>query len=204
MYTYEQCVEQIIKYSKLSYARGLVTAAGGNVSMRCGNNIIVTASGISLRDTAPENLVTCSMDGKTLACGIPGLKYSKETLLHLKIYNAKPEVNCIIHVHPPYSTGYSVAGHTVPMVTASAQMKVGYLPVVGHFNPGTEELANEIEKAVLAADDVVKCILMKDHGIIAYAAAMSDCFDIAELVEDTARISYIADTVMASRGKGNS
>ena len=202
MQTFEQCVQDVIDYARLSYNRGLVTAAGGNVSARCGDKIIVTASGVSLRDTSKENLVICSMDGEALACAAPNLKPSKETLLHLRIYKAKPMVRCIVHVHPPFATGYSVAGHTVPMVTASAQMKVGYLPVVGHFNPGTEELANDIDKAVREAGDIVKCILMKDHGIISYSATMGDCFDIAELVEDTAHIAYVADTVRAARGQG--
>lgn len=193
MNSFEQCKNEVIYYSKLSYDRGLVTAAGGNVSARFEDKVVITASGISLRDISEENLIICDINGEVLGCPCPGLKPSKETVLHLRIYKAKPNVDSIIHVHPPYSTGYSVHGCSVPIVTASAQMKIKHVPMVPQFNPGTQDLADFVEKTVRESEDYIKCVLLQNHGIIAYEHGLSECFDIAELVEDTAHIAFISD-----------
>ena len=101
----EECKREVVKYSHLLYERGLVTAAGGNVSMRCGDTVIVTASGVSLRDTREDNLILCDQNGKLIVCP-DGLKPSKETIFHLKIYQIRQDVDSVIHVHPAYSVGY--------------------------------------------------------------------------------------------------
>lgn len=194
MKTIEKCKEDVIQYSRLAYDRGLVTAAGGNVSMRCVDQVVITASGVSLRDTSPENLIICDLDGKLLYCPT-GLRPSKETVLHLKIYRSRPDVDSIIHVHPPYSVGYSINDRKIPILTASAIMKVIDVPVAGFARPGSDELSSYVEEAVKSSPENIHAIVLKAHGIIAYEKGMSSCFDIAELVEDTAHIAYISETL---------
>ncbi len=194
MNTLEQCRKEIIQYSRLAYARGLVTAAGGNVSMRCGDQVVITASDVSLRDVSDETLIVCDLDGKLISCP-EGLRPSKETVLHLKVYRARADVTSIIHVHPPYSVGYSINDRKIPVLTASSKMKINDVPVAGYANPGSEELSGYVEKTVKSAPEYIHAIVLKAHGIIAYEKSMSSCFDIAELVEDTAHIAYISETL---------
>ncbi|WP_207746993.1 class II aldolase/adducin family protein [Clostridium sp. 1001283B150225_161107_B6] len=188
----EECKREVVKYSHLLYERGLVTAAGGNVSMRCGDTVIVTASGVSLRDTREDNLILCDQNGKLIVCP-DGLKPSKETIFHLKIYQIRQDVDSVIHVHPAYSVGYSINDRKIPVLTASAKMKVIDVPVVDYANPGTEELASYVEQIVKEAPEDIHAMVLKAHGIIAYEKGMSQCFDTAELVEDTAHIAYVAE-----------
>lgn len=201
----DKCKQDIVKYARLSYERGLVSAAGGNVSMRYQDKIIITGSGVSLRDVTVFDLLVADLSGKVLE-GRVGLKPSKETSLHLKIYNVRADVDSIIHVHPPYATGYSVKGLKVPIITASAKMKLIDVPLVKYANPGSDELANNVEECVKNAPSYIKAIVLESHGIIAYDRDMVNCFDIADLVEDTARIAFIADNLpgagMGSTSRG--
>lgn len=194
MKTVEECKKDIVQYAKLVYERNLVTAAGGNVSMRSGEAVVITASGVSLRDTAEDNLIVCDLEGRLIFCP-EGLKPSKETILHLKVYRARTDVDSIIHVHPPYATGFSIAGRAIPIVTASAKMKVIDVPVAGYADPGSKELSQYVEETVLSAPQNIHAIVLKAHGIIAYEKGMPACFDTAELVEDTAHIAFIAETL---------
>lgn len=193
-----KCKEDIIKYSKLCYERGLVSAAGGNISARCDDVIIMTATGISLRDTDFDNLILCNIDGDVLDQPITDLRPSKEKGLHLQIYKARPDVKSVIHVHPPYVTGYSVCNSSFPLVTVSAEMKLKKLLYIAKMNPGSEELAGMVGNAVSSTEEFVKCIILQNHGIITYDTNMSSCFDIAELVEDTAHIAFISNTLSYS------
>ena len=186
------CKKDVIKYSRLLYERNLITAAGGNVSMRYGDQIVVTASGVSLRDVDFSNLLVCDMDGNVLE-NPAGLKPSKETVLHLKVYKAREDIDSIIHVHPTFSVAYSINDRLIPILTASAKMKIIEVPMAGYANPGTTELSEFVDTTVRGASKDIHAIVLKAHGIIAYEAGMSKCFDIAELVEDTARISYYAE-----------
>lgn len=196
----ETCKRDVIYYSHLLYERGLVTAAGGNVSMRCGDTVVITASGVSLRDVAEENLILCHLDGSLISCP-EGMRPSKETVFHLKIYEIREDVDSVIHVHPAYSVGYSICDRKIPVLTASAQMKVIDVPVIPFANPGTKELAGYVEQAVREAPEKIHAAVLKAHGIIAYEKGMAQCFDIAELVEDTAHIAFVSEMLGQTAAK---
>ena len=115
-------MEELIEISHLCYERNLVSAAGGNVSVRAGAGLLITASGVSLRDVCAEDIIYCSMSGELLVCR-EGLKPSKETPFHLNVYRSRENVNAVIHVHPDYSTLWSLEGTELPLYTASAHMK---------------------------------------------------------------------------------
>lgn len=188
----EKCKKDVVKYSRLLYERGLVTAAGGNVSMRSGNTVVITASGVSLRDVTEENLILCDLNGEIIFCP-DGLRPSKETVFHLKVYQIREDVDSVIHVHPTYSVGYSIQDRKIPVLTASAKMKVIDVPVIPYANPGTQELAAYVEETVKNAPINIHAAVLKAHGIIAYEKGMAQCFDTAELVEDTAHIAFISE-----------
>ena len=64
--SYSDQIENLISYSKLIYQRGLVSAAGGNISARCGRHVLITGSNIPLRAVTPEGLVLCDENGTVL------------------------------------------------------------------------------------------------------------------------------------------
>ena len=188
------CKQEIIKYSHLSYARGLVTAAGGNISMRAGDQAVITASNVSLRDVTEENLIVCDLNGNVLdapAGQIP----SKETIMHLKIFQNRSDIDSVIHVHPPYCIGFSIQNRSIPICTVSAQMKVIDVPMAPCEKPGSKELSDSIEALLKKMPENLHAILLKNHGTIVFEKGMGNCFNTTELVEDTAHIAYISEHI---------
>lgn len=191
---YDSCINDIIKYSHLCYDRRLVTAAGGNVSMRCEDGVLITAKGVSLRDVAVDKIILCDFNGNILK-GDPSLETSKEIAMHTSIYKERSDIDSIIHVHPPFIIGYSINKCNIPMITASAKLKLIEIPVIPYADPGSAELATLVDDAVKKAPGYVKLFALEAHGLIAFDKGMINCFDIAELAEDTANISYISETL---------
>lgn len=184
--------KELAKYSRLCDERRLVGAAGGNLSVRIpGTNLfLVTASGVALRDVSAENLVVMDAEGNVIETP-EGLKASKEAKFHLAIFTARPEVNAVVHVHPPYATVSASAGKAIPQTTVSAKLKLRQGPIVEVADPGSVELTQNVATAMKGADEETTVLLMKRHGLVAFDTTLCGAFNDAELAEDTAKIAYL-------------
>lgn len=186
--------EDIALYSNLLYQRGLVGAAGGNVSIKTGDGILITAGGKSLRNITADEILILDMQGRLIDDGI-GLKPSKEAFLHINIYREKEDVDCVIHVHPVYATSFSVSGRTIPMITATSKLKLIEVPLIQYADPGSEELAAMVHQSICKIPQNISAVILKSHGLIAFSNGIENCFNITELVEETARIAYISGQI---------
>ena len=195
---YISLAKELAHYSRLCDARRLVGAAGGNLSVRIPrmNLFLVTASGVALRDVAPENLVVMDADGKAVETP-QGLKASKEVRFHLAIFADRPEVDAVIHVHPPYTTVFATAGKPIPQTTVSARLKLRQGPIVEVAGPGSVELTQNVATAMKGADEETTVLLMKRHGLVAFDKTLCQAFNDAELAEDTAKIAYLEQLMEA-------
>lgn len=184
--------KKLCNYSQLAYQRGLVSGAGGNISIRIGGseNFLITPSGVSLRCIVPDDLVIIDKRGKKIS-GSPKHKPSKETAMHLAIYNYCLWVNAVIHLHSPYCIGFSMNGKPLSLVTVTAEKNLFGISVVPESYPGSEELAKHVTQKVKEIEPNANLILLVRHGIIAFGKTLEDAFNTAELAEETAKISFI-------------
>ena len=189
---------EIAAFSRLVYDRRLVSAAGGNASARCGDGFLITAGGDSLRDVREDTLILCDLEGRVLEAP-PDRKPSKETPFHAAVYRSRPEVNCMIHGHPVYSTIASSLCQTLPLWTDSARLKLREVPVIAQAPPGSSQLAEYVEEAVSRTYPRAVAYLLADHGILTLGETMQDCFDTAELLEDTAQIAVFRQLLATGR-----
>ena len=187
---YRSEMEDIIRYSGLLYDRNLVSAAGGNVSERCGSDMLITASNAPLREITPDSLVLCDLKGAVIEKN-QHLRPSKETLFHAGVYRVRPEVRCVIHVHPAYSVVWSLQKKPLPLYTESAKLKLIDVPIIPDAAPGSQELAENVVRTVAAAPANITAFLMEGHGILALGRTMQECFHQVELLEDTAKIAVL-------------
>ena len=175
-------------YSRMLYERGLVSAAGGNVSARCGENILITGSNVPLRAAAPHALVLCDERGRPIEKP-EGLRPSKETHFHLEVYRQRPEIQYVIHAHPTFSILWSLRGEKLPLYTVSAKMKLKEVPLIPESAPGSSELAQAVAQALKNSSNETRAFLMQAHGILAMGETMEECFHHIELLEDSAKIA---------------
>ena len=182
--------EELARVSRLSYHRGHVGGTGGNISARIPGEdaVLVTATGISLEDTTPENIVKVTMFAEVCdeACAH---RPSKETGFHCAVFRLREDVGAIVHVHPPYATAFSCLNEPLPLVTISARANLKQVPCVALAPAGSAELRRYVEDGIKAYPGV-RALLMRDHGILALGKDLVTAYNVADLVEDTAKIAF--------------
>ncbi|MDA8218535.1 MAG: class II aldolase/adducin family protein, partial [Dehalococcoidales bacterium] len=121
-------------------------------------------------------------------------KPSKERYFHAAIYRLRPDINALCHLHPPYATAWSVRCADLPLVTITAQAILGRVPCVPTASSGSQELRNYIAKAVEETPGM-KALLMCQHGMVSLGVDLVNAYNLADLLEDSARAAYLALTL---------
>lgn len=183
---------ELARIAILSYQRGLVSGSGGNVSARIPgrNEVLITPTGVSLGMTTVENIVKTDLYATPLG---PATSHrpSKETGFHCAVYRSRPEVNAVVHVHPPHATAFSLKNRELPLVTVSASVNLKLVPCIEVALSGSVELRSYVEQAFVQHPGI-RAVLMRAHGIIAVGADLVSAYNVADLVEDTAKIAYLS------------
>ncbi len=180
----------IVEASRYIHERGLTHGSTGNVSVRVGEDLLVTPTGKSLRSLSPSDLALVGLDGTVRSEAKP----SKEAVLHAAVYRARPEATAVVHTHSPYSTAVScLAGideaDALPPLTAYYAMRVGRLPVLPFYPPGDAGMAAHAGR--VAGD--AHAMLLRNHGPIVASASLDNAIDVLEELEQTARLFLLLD-----------
>lgn len=184
----KQARERVVAVGRRAFELGLQRSTGGNLSLRLdGERLLVKPSGFALLDLTPEALLVCDLDGRVLAgAGKP----TKELASHLAVYTANPGVGAVVHYHPPYATAYAAARVPLPLLTVHAKRKLGAVPLVDPPGEGSPELAAAL--GGLFAGGEAKAALLAEHGVIAAGRDLDQAHNLAELVEESAQVAWLA------------
>ncbi len=185
--------EQVAYFMRRLYRQFLTTTSGGNISCRTADgNIAITASQTDKCEQSPETIAIVAPDGKSLT---PELKPSIETGLHLAVYAARPDIQAIVHAHPPTATFVCAAAeHRLNThLTAEAYAITGDAVRIPYALMGTPELARLVAEQLRHCD----CGLMENHGVIAVGPGLLSAFDKMELLENAAKQTLMSYTLPA-------
>jgi len=191
-----QLKRELAHFSARVVRRGLVVGPGGNTSVRDGGVMWISPSGFALDDIAEEDWVAVD-----LASGQPlraAPRPSSESAMHLAIYRERADVGAIVHTHPPTTIGVISAGHDgIPFMFPDHVAIVGTVPCIDYVVP----CSNDLAEAVIAAlrDPAVNGLLMRNHGLITVGHTLKEAYYRAEVIEDAARVYWIALSVGTPR-----
>ncbi|MGC8873302.1 MAG: class II aldolase/adducin family protein, partial [Chloroflexia bacterium] len=129
------------------YRQGLITASGGNISVRIEGEAAcwITPRGLFKGGLCPDLMVRIDLNGNPLQPEGPAP--SSEWPMHTALYRARPEVRAVVHAHAPYATVLALCGLPFLPVTAEAAL-LGEVPTVPFVMPGTQELARTVAEAL--------------------------------------------------------
>ncbi len=159
---------------------GINQGTSGNISLRHGEGMLVTPTSTPYEAMQPEQIVYMHLDGSH----DPAQRPSSEWRFHRDILKARPEVNAVVHAHPPYSTMLAIMGMEIPpvhyMVACAGGDTIRCAP---YATFGTQELSDH---AVAALEGRLACLL-EHHGMIAVGPSLSKAMWLAVEVETLAR-----------------
>jgi L-fuculose-phosphate aldolase len=184
-----QLRQDIVEVGRRLWTRGFVASNDGNISVRLpGDRLLMTPTGVSKGFMSPEMMVITDLEGKLIA-GEPNRKASSEILMHLMAYRHRPDVNAVVHAHPPLATGFAVAGIALDRaVLAEVVTTLGSIPIAEYGTPSTPELPKSVEPYVKHHDG----ILLANHGALALGKDLFAAYYKMETIEHFARISLVA------------
>ena len=161
-------------------ATGINQGTSGNISLRHGDGMLITPTSTPYETMKPEQIVYMHLDGNH----DPAQRPSSEWRFHRDILKARPEVNAIVHAHPPYSTMLAIMGMEIPPVHYMVAVAGGdTIRCAPYATFGTQELS---EHAVRALEGRQACLL-EHHGMIAVGPTLPKAMWLAVEVETLAR-----------------
>lgn len=193
-------MDALIATAQRCFAVGLQTNAGGNLSARLASRdaIVIKPSGVGFAECTRENLQVVLLDGTILPSGM-ALKPSKDLDFHLDLYRIREDINAIVHCHSPWATGYASAGLEIPCLTVQTIEKIGRMPLIPlSVNAGPQ---TEVEISPVFRDPKIRAAVLANHGTIGVGSTLMAAQYLAEIIEETAHIAFVRDTVMAAHGK---
>ncbi|MGR3455923.1 class II aldolase/adducin family protein [Pseudooceanicola sp.] len=189
MTTEREIRQALVHYSRDSVARGLSNATAGNLSVRHGDGMLITPSGVPPDAMTEEQIAEVAFDGSFRG----NWKPSSEWALHAILYRTRPEAQAIVHAHPTYCVALSVLREAMPpfhyMVASFGGNEV---PCAPYRTFGGQALAEAVAQTM---GTTYRACLMANHGMIALGGSLASAFGLTEKLEVLAHQYQLARTM---------
>jgi ribulose-5-phosphate 4-epimerase/fuculose-1-phosphate aldolase len=177
--------EKISRTAKSLFDRGLTSGSSGNLSVRFGEGWLMTPTGSTFGDLAPERISLLDGNGDLVSGDLP----TKESFLHTAIYRQRPQAGAVVHLHSLHSVAVSCLAdidpeNVLPPITAYYVMKIGRLPLIPYYPPGDLDLAGAVEEKAA----MHRAVMLANHGPVVSGKNLDDAVYAAEELEDTAKL----------------
>ncbi len=186
---------EMAKICRQIYEKGLTYSTGGNVSVRLSEDeFLIKPADFCFGDLKAQDFIIINSAGEVLK-GPKGNRPSSETPMHLAVYRDLDEINAVIHAHSPYTLVFATMGESIEPATTFAEEELGLVPVAPYEEPGTQELAESVAKALKSVEShlsppantpAIACLLEK-HGVLVAGKNLLQTFYALESLETTAR-----------------
>ena len=182
--------QSIVDAARRLDALGLNRGSTGNISLRCGSGMLITPTGMSADESGPDELVWLGFDGSRRG----RLKPSSEWHLHQALYEARPELNAVVHTHATHATALACLRRDLPafhyMVAVAGGDSVRCAP---YRLFGTEALS----QVALQAMQGRKACLLATHGLLSAGSSLREAMKI------TVEIESLCQTYLAALAAGD-
>ncbi len=177
--------KRLVECCHLLYERNLTVSAGGNMSVRIGDNLmLITPSGVNKGLISEDDLVKMDLDGNVLSEGKPSIEHR----FHIGIYKANPGTEAVIHCHPLYCLAIMTRNEGLrSTLTPEGVLLLDEVPVCRYATPGSEELVDAVLEYAEAP-----AMLMDRHGAITQGRTLEEAFNRMEELEFQAHLQILA------------
>lgn len=191
MPSFHDAKAEVVKAAQFLYQKGLLTATGGNVSLRIpgghvgADALAITPSGYDYLKMLPEDVCVLAMDLTRLE---GERDPSIESALHAAIYQVRPDVQAIVHTHQVYTSTLAIINAPIPALFDEEARFLGRSVEIIPYRPsGTGMLKNEVAKHVR---NQANAYMMANHGALVFGTDMESAIHNAEVLEKCA-LAYL-------------
>lgn len=179
--------KNIIEICRRVYDKGFVAATDGNISVRLeSGNILATPTAVSKGFVQESELIEVDLEGNVVS---GTRKPSTELAMHLYIYKERPDINAVVHCHPPFATGFATAGLALDKcVFPEVVVGLGAIPLAQYATPSTREVVESIAPYIKTSS----AFMLANHGVVTTGADIFDAYFKMEKVDHAAHITLIA------------
>lgn len=179
--------EQICEIGRRLYNRGFAAANDGNITVRLNDKeLLCTPTMVSKGFMKPDDICKVDMEGKQLA---GSRRRTSEVLLHLAVYRNRPDVNAVVHCHPPHATAFAVAHEPIPKcVLPEVEVFLGEVPIAKYATPGDQRLPETIVPYVKDCNT----ILLANHGTVSFGPELENAYFNTEIIDAYCRILILS------------
>ena len=177
--------DAIVAHGGSLFARGLSPGTSGNISARSGDGWLMTPTNSSLGLLDPDRLSRLDGDGRH----VDGDPPTKESWLHLAMYDERPDAEAIVHLHSTYAVAAACLADAdpedvLPPLTPYYVMRVGRLPLVPYARPGDRSLADAVRERARESH----ALLLANHGPMVAGPSLDAAASAIEELEETAKL----------------
>ncbi|TNF24167.1 MAG: class II aldolase/adducin family protein [Deltaproteobacteria bacterium] len=179
--------QQLVQFGHLCYERHLLVGLDGNLSVRLTDSLVLaTRAGVHKGLMTADDLVVVDLAGRKLrGQGQP----TSEMAMHLACYRERPDVEAVVHAHPPTAVAFTIAGLSLARcVLPEVVLTLGTVPTLPYATTGTTDLAEAVGAAAARHD----ALLLDRHGAVCLGTSVEDAFCKLETLEHLALIMKAA------------
>jgi L-fuculose-phosphate aldolase len=184
----QQLREDIVRVGRFCWEKGWVASNDGNISIRLApDRFLCTPTGVSKGMMTPEDMIIVDGRGQK----VEGRRErTSEINMHLAVYRLRPDIEAVVHCHPPVATGFAAAGRSLNQaVLPEVIVALGCVPLAAYGLPGTDALIEPMLPLIPHYD----AILLGNHGATCYGTNVWKAFHLMETVEHSSRITLVAE-----------
>ncbi|MEU6531589.1 class II aldolase/adducin family protein [Streptomyces sp. NPDC046928] len=179
--------ESLVATARRTVADGLVVGTSGNVSVRVGDTVLVTPSGVPYDRLTAQDVTGVALDGRQV---LGTLVPTSELPMHLAVYGAT-DARAVVHTHAVHATAVSTLVPELPLIHYMAAALGGPVRVAPYATYGTEELAENMLRALTGRT----ACLLRNHGTVAHGATLDQAYDRTAQLEWMCRVWLTASSV---------
>jgi ribulose-5-phosphate 4-epimerase/fuculose-1-phosphate aldolase len=178
--------EEICRFARSLFERGLTPGSSGNISVRLDDSgWLVTPTNASLGFLDPDRLSRLNAQGALMSGDAP----TKEIPLHAAVYETRAAARAIVHLHSTHAVALSMLPEidpkaVLPPMTPYYLMRTGQTALAPYYRPGDPAVAGAIRG--LAGE--YSSILLANHGPIDSGATLEAAVFATEELEETAKL----------------
>lgn len=183
---YEAEKEEVASFMRRLYERNLTTLTGGNISLKSEGIMFITPSGKDKSSLKKEDILEVDIESGELLEDEGRLSIESE--MHRLIYVKNREVGAVVHSHPTYACLYSSLREDIDTsIIAESWYLLGRPLKIPYELMGTKKLAEKVSDMIKGST----VALLENHGAIALGTNLVGAFDRMEVLEQSAKLTYL-------------